>query len=175
MGPYRFVRAVAPCLLLAASWPLIAAGPLKADLPEFNPKTMGGQYFWADELVYYDWRIQCNTFTGHCRLLDDEKHRHAYGTFEHCNAKLAEIKRQKGLPPMKGKVVLVLGGLGDPRHIPERMAKYFATRAVTWLPALLTRAFSTTLADTPNRWTAWSGTWMASRRSTSWATAWAIW
>ena len=92
-------------------------------MPNIQSKTRGGQYFWADELVYFGWRIQRNTFTGHCRLLDGEKRRHTYGTFERCNAKLEEIKRQKRLPPMKGKAVLVLGGLGDARAIPEVMAK----------------------------------------------------
>ena len=125
---FRFVVGLTACLLLTMVIPLPAAEPPKVESPNIQSKTLGGQYVWADELVYFGWRIQCNTFTGHCRLLDGEKRRHAYGTFERCNAKLEEIKRQKGLPPMKGKAVLVLGGLGDARVIPEVMAKFLHDR-----------------------------------------------
>ena len=72
------------CLLLTMAIPLPAAEPPKVESPNIQSKTLGGQYVWADELVYFGWRIQCNTFTGHCRLLDGEKRRHAYGTFERC-------------------------------------------------------------------------------------------
>ena len=71
--------------------PLAAAEPLTFEPPNIQSKTMGGQYFWADELVYFGWRIQRNTFTGHCRLLDEEQRRHIYGTFAQCRAKLEEI------------------------------------------------------------------------------------
>jgi pimeloyl-ACP methyl ester carboxylesterase len=107
--------------LFATLSPLAAAEPRSSDLFHDGPKTMGGQVFWADELVYFGWRIQRNTFTGHCRLLDEEKRRHTYGTFEQCNSKLEEIKLQRNLPPMKGKAVLVLAGLGDARMMAEGM------------------------------------------------------
>ncbi len=126
-----FPPSFAACLLLAVTLPttpLSAANPPQVELPNIESKTAGGQYFWADELVYFGWRIQRNTFTGHCRLLDEEKRRYAYGTFEQCHSKLEEIKRQKGLPAMKGKAVLVLGGLGDARVIPENMAKFLHDR-----------------------------------------------
>jgi pimeloyl-ACP methyl ester carboxylesterase len=100
----------------------------KAGKPESFSKTMGGQIFWADELVYFGWRIQRNTFTGHCRLLDENKRRRTSGTFEHCSAKLEEIKRQEKLPPMKGKAVLVLAGLGDPRAIAGDMTGFLHDR-----------------------------------------------
>ncbi len=124
----RFVVGLTACLLLTTAIPLLATEPPKVEMPNIQSKTLGGQYFWADELVYFGWRIQRNTFTGHCRLLDGEKRRNTYGTFEQCNAKLEEIKRQNGLPPMKGKAVLVLGGLGDARAIPEVMAKFLHDR-----------------------------------------------
>ena len=120
----RFLPVLAASLLLAVDRPSVAAEPLKIDLAEIKFKTLGGQYFWADEVVYFGWRIQRNTFTGHCRLLDGEKLRHTFGTFEQCCAKLDEIKRQKKLPPMNGKAVLVLPGLGDARLVAEGMTKY---------------------------------------------------
>jgi pimeloyl-ACP methyl ester carboxylesterase len=107
---------------------LSAAEPSNPAPQDAAPKTLGGQYCWADELVYFGWRIQRNTFTGHCRLLDEAKRRHEFGSFETCRAKLDEIKREKHLPPMKGKAVLVLGGLGDARMMPEKMAAFLHDR-----------------------------------------------
>jgi pimeloyl-ACP methyl ester carboxylesterase len=115
-------------LLLTAISSLAAAESKKSAPPAITSQSLGGQYCWADELVYFGWRIQRNTFTGHCRLLDEDRRRHAFGSFETCLAKLEEIKRQKKLPPMKGKAVLVLGGLGDARAIPENMARFLHDR-----------------------------------------------
>ena len=49
--------------------PLPAAEPPKVEMPNIQSKTLGGQYVWADELVYFGWHIQRSTFTGHCRLI----------------------------------------------------------------------------------------------------------
>jgi pimeloyl-ACP methyl ester carboxylesterase len=74
--------------------------------------TLGGKQFWADELHFHDWRIQRNVFTEHCRLLDGRNRRHAWGDYGQCLAVLDEIKRDHRLPPMTGKAVVVLHGLG---------------------------------------------------------------
>jgi len=89
----------------------LAALPGRADPPNVTWKTMGGKQFWADELFFHHWRIQRNVLTGHCRLLDGADMRHAWGTFEQCRAKLDQIRRERNLPPMRGKVVIVLHGL----------------------------------------------------------------
>ena len=78
--------------------------------------TMGGMQTWTDELVFRDWRIQRQSITGHCRLLDDRNHRRAWGTFEQCRARLNELKQQLELTPIRGTVVLVLHGLIRSRH-----------------------------------------------------------
>ncbi len=121
-APRLIIVLAAACL--ANFGPLTAAEPAKSAPPKTGTWTMGGQLYWADELVYFGWRIQRNTFTDHCRLLDEQKRRQTFGSFETCRAKLDEIKRQRNLPPMKGKAVLVLGGLGDARMLPEKMAAY---------------------------------------------------
>lgn len=89
----------------------LAALSVRADPPNVTWKTLGGKQFWADELFFHDWRVQRNVLTGHCRLLDGDDVRHAWGTFEQCRAKLDEIRRERELPPMRGKVVIVLHGL----------------------------------------------------------------
>lgn len=73
--------------------------------------TLGGKQFWGDELICRGWRIQRHIYTGHCRLLDPDDVRHAWGSFEACRSLLAEVCRDQRLPPMQGRVVLVLHGM----------------------------------------------------------------
>ncbi len=78
--------------------------------------TFGGLQVWTDELVYLDWRIQRNTVSGHYRLLDDQDYRQAWGTFQHCRARLDDLKHERQLAPMQGTVVIVMHGLFRSRH-----------------------------------------------------------
>lgn len=78
--------------------------------------TYGGKLFWTDQAILAGWRVQQNAVTGHCRLLDPDDVRHAWGTLEECEAKLAEVQREKALQPPKGKVVVVLHGILRSRH-----------------------------------------------------------
>jgi pimeloyl-ACP methyl ester carboxylesterase len=80
--------------------------------------------FWTDELLFHRWRIQSNALTGHYRLLDGQNRRHAWGTFEQCQAKLDELKLRDQLPPMSGRAVIVMHGLADPRRSMSTIAKY---------------------------------------------------
>jgi hypothetical protein len=86
------------------------ARPLNLTTP-----TLGGKQFWTDELVFHDWRIQRNAMTGHCRLLDEEDHRRAWGTFDQCRGEFEALRARANLPPLEGKVVVVLHGLGRTR------------------------------------------------------------
>jgi len=92
--------------------------------PNLPLPTLGGKQFWADELFFHQWRIQRNVFTKHCRLLDESNVRHAWGTYEECNAALEKIKADRKLPTMKGRAVLVLHGLGRSRASMDSLCKY---------------------------------------------------
>lgn len=92
-------------------------------LPNFKILTLGGKQFWADELFFHDWRIQRNSITNHCRLLDGKNVRQAWGTFAHCKKALEKIRRQKQLPPMKGKAVILLHGLFRSRSSMNGLAR----------------------------------------------------
>ena len=81
-------------------------------IPNPLTQTLGGKQFWADELFFHEWHIQRHVWTGHCRLLDGRQRRFASGTFDHCAERLDEIKRREKLPPMRGRAVVVLHGLG---------------------------------------------------------------
>jgi pimeloyl-ACP methyl ester carboxylesterase len=98
-------------------------------LPNVVTPTFGGKQFWADELFFHDWHIQHNALTGHYRLLDGRNRRHAWGTFDQCQAKLDDIKRKQNLPPMQGPAVVVLHGLGRNAGAMVYMAKFLQEKS----------------------------------------------
>ena len=51
-------------------------------------RTLGGKQFWTDYLVQHEWRIQRHVVSNHYRLLNDDNHRHAWGTFIQCKKSL---------------------------------------------------------------------------------------
>jgi pimeloyl-ACP methyl ester carboxylesterase len=89
--------------------------------------TLGGLQYWGDELFFHQWRIQRHASTGRCRLLDPASLRHASGTLEECRAALDQIKRDRKLPPMKGKAVVVLHGLARSRACMASLCKHLET------------------------------------------------
>ncbi len=48
-------------------------------LPNVKTKTMGGDFWWNDLAHSNGWRVQRNSVSGHCRILDDQNVRHAWG------------------------------------------------------------------------------------------------
>jgi len=97
-------------------------------LPNIKSPTLGGKQLWADQIHFRKWRIQRNVVTGHHRLLDGKDFRRAFGSFRHCQSKLEEFQRKRGLTPLTGKAVIVLHGLcrtrsamkGICRHLEEK-------------------------------------------------------
>jgi pimeloyl-ACP methyl ester carboxylesterase len=110
-------------LLLAGSAALGRADDLPV-VGQVAVPTLGGKQFWADELLFHQWRIQRNVLTGHCRLLDEDNSRVAWGTFPQCRRKLEQIKQDRKLPAMQGEVVLVLHGLGRSRSSMDKLCEY---------------------------------------------------
>ena len=110
--------------LTAFAGRLAGQEPAAGNPSPFPLPTLGGKQFWADELFFHQWRIQRNTFTGHCRLLDENNLRHAWGTYDECHAALERIKRDRHLPPMSGKAVVVLHGLMRSRSSMEPLCQY---------------------------------------------------
>ena len=86
--------------------------------------TMGGMQFWADVLFFHQWRIQRNAVDGHYRLLDENNLRYAWGTLAQCQDVLAEIRKERRLPPMQGRGAVVLHGLGDTRGTMGNLCEY---------------------------------------------------
>lgn len=107
----------------SVSWSQPAVRPLSRLLgPEGVLRS--GQYMWADELVFSGWRIQRNTLNGAYRLLDAEERLHTTGSFDACRTELDKIRRERALPPLRPKVVLILHGLGDRRKSGQPLADF---------------------------------------------------
>jgi hypothetical protein len=85
-------------------------------------RTFGGEQFWSDELVYGQWRIQRHAISGHFRLLDPHNVRRAWGTDEQCRTAFAQLKQAGSIPPLHGKAVVTLHGLGRSRDHMESIA-----------------------------------------------------
>jgi pimeloyl-ACP methyl ester carboxylesterase len=128
----RFTQSI---IALAGGLFTMDAGAEEAGAPPANQRpnavtpTLGGKQFWGDELFFHDWHIQRNALTGHYRLLDGRNRRHAWGSFEQCQARLEEIKREQHLPPMSGPSVIVLHGLGRNAGAMIYMAKFLREKS----------------------------------------------
>jgi len=85
--------------------------------------TLGGRVFWGDVLHFRGFRIQQNVITKHFRLLDANDRRFASGTYEECAAKLDEIKQERQLKPLDGKVVILVHGMGRSSKSWPKMSK----------------------------------------------------
>ena len=65
--------------LIVSNVNLIEHLPKEDLLPNINFPTMGGIVFWNDLAEYNGWRVQQNTLTKHCRVLDPDDVRRAWG------------------------------------------------------------------------------------------------
>ena len=83
--------------------------------------TMGGKQVWADRLLFASWRIQENTYTGHCRLLDPKDVRRAWGTHEACRVVLEGQRQKLSLKWVSDHLVILLHGLGRSKDSFKKM------------------------------------------------------
>ena len=119
-------------LLAATIAPIVCAQP--QSLPNVEWKSMGGQQFWSDKLVYRKWRIQQNELSDHYRLLDPSDVRRAWGTEGQCREAFEALKRTENIPPLGGKAVITLHGLGRSRdHMTTLGAKLEEHGGFTWI------------------------------------------
>ncbi len=99
------------CLSSAATRPM----------PNLAMPTLGGVQFWRDEKIAGGWRLQCHVWTHHCRLLDRNNVRRAWGSFAGCDNAMWPIRTP---PSQRGMVLLVHGiarGPGTFGNLPQRL------------------------------------------------------
>src|SRR5262245_4048166 len=87
-------------------------------------RSFGPEQLWTDELVYGKWRIQRSELTGQYRLLDAAENRRAWGSDEECRAAFATLKQAEAIPPLKGRAVITLHGLGRSRDHMDSIGQY---------------------------------------------------
>jgi len=87
-------------------------------------KTLGGRQFWGDCLHFRGWRIQQSTIDDSHRLLDPDDYRYQVGTYQECLEKLEEIKKEKEMPPLSGKAVILIHGITRSSHHFSAMKKH---------------------------------------------------
>jgi pimeloyl-ACP methyl ester carboxylesterase len=116
-------------ILVVFLYSTLTAQGQSPDRGNFNlvTPTMGGTQFWADQLLFQQYRIQKNVLTGHCRLLDPEERRLAWGSFEQCKTALEQEKKINHLSSLKGHAVIVLHGLGGWRGRQKSLCDYLRT------------------------------------------------
>jgi pimeloyl-ACP methyl ester carboxylesterase len=89
-----------------------------------SPRTLGGVQLWGDEFWSSGWRIQRHASTGHCRLLDPDNRREDWGSFDSCLARFDQLKAERKIPPMRGRAVILLHGLGGWHSTMQPLADY---------------------------------------------------
>ncbi len=89
-------------------------------------KTLGGKQFWTDYLHRHGYRIQQHVMTGHHRLLSPTNVRLAWGNFEACHHKLQQVAAEQDIPPVTGRVLIVLHGLARTRAAMNPVNQYLS-------------------------------------------------
>lgn len=106
--------------------------PMEPSPATFGFPTLGGRLFWGDVLHFRGWRVQENVFTHHCRLLDPADCRFATGTREECFGMLDAIKKARQLPPLEGRAVIMIHGMGRSNKTWSRLnARFRELGAIT--------------------------------------------
>lgn len=103
----RSNKARQPIKLIEPSRMFAADNPINLPFP-----TLGGKQIWADVFIRDGWRIQHNVLSGHCRLLDRNNIRRAWGTQDHCRQRFENLYRQKSNRTRNGHLVMLVHGLG---------------------------------------------------------------
>lgn len=61
---------------------LLSIGEKLPSMPNIPFPTMGGKVFWNELANFNGWRVQENQLTHHCRVLDPDNNRVAWGGYD---------------------------------------------------------------------------------------------
>ena len=82
---------------------------------------------WTDEAVRHDWRLQRREGTDTCRILDPRDGVVRAGTPAECRAALQALAAAGTVPPVRGRTVIVLHGLGEGRDSMRPLVDHLRT------------------------------------------------
>ena len=99
--------------------------------PNLAVQTGGGMQFWTDLRNVSGWKIQQNSETGHCRLIDSTQVRQAWGNFAHCEQALQQRIQTGQVVQPAGKVVILLHGLVRTRNSMQVMERHLQGQGFT--------------------------------------------
>lgn len=91
-------------------------------------QTLGGLNLWQDVFFFQEWRIQYNILLKYHRLLDPQSGQLAFGTLQQCRDALERLKVERSIPPMRGRVLVLLHGFASNRLTMQNMACWFRRR-----------------------------------------------
>lgn len=94
-------------------------------------RTGGGKQFWTDLQNVGGWRIQQNSETGHCRLIDPQLVRQAWGNLVHCQHTLQQRAQAGEVAQPTGPVVILLHGLVRTSNSMNVMEKHLQGQGYT--------------------------------------------
>lgn len=98
----------------------------------FKAPTLGGRYFWTDLINLSGYRLQTHAWYDQHRLIDPKGRLEAWGSRQKCERQLEVVKRREGLQPVRGKVVIVLHGLGRTHGSMTGLANELSQRLDDW-------------------------------------------
>ena len=79
---------------------------------------------WSDELVRHDWRIQRRAGSDDTRVLDPADRVVCSGSPAACREAFARLENEGRIPPVEGRAVILLHGLGEGRGSMDPLAAY---------------------------------------------------
>lgn len=103
----------------------------KASSANSHAKTLGGRQLWGDVRFFQGWRIQYNVVTKHYRLLDENDNRYSSGTLQKCQGRLQQLIEERKLPPMSGKAVVMIHGIGRSSKSFSEMSSQLKSKGYT--------------------------------------------
>ena len=90
--------------------------------------TLGGRQLWTDVRVMDGWRVQCHSWTGHCRVLDRHDLRRNWGGEAEMLSTLDGFAESGVIKPPRAHVVVLVHGLGRSAHSLDAMAESLGAR-----------------------------------------------
>ena len=76
--------------MLLDIWKKLCDTPVS--MPNAPTPTMGGKVWWTTIAEYKGWKLQQNMFSQHCRILDSDDVRIAWGNYEGMKQKFDRLK-----------------------------------------------------------------------------------